>query len=87
MRVEQRAYGHPPDAKDCTEIPSPGFRTTLDPEALNPGSTLFEDLMGSKVPPVAIARQLIRKFPKKNVLVKVTGYGTFRVGPQGWVVE
>lgn len=39
---------------------------------------------GRKLPPMAVARQVISRYPGRNILVEVPGYGEILSGPEGW---
>lgn len=80
-----KRYGTPPDANTAQKISEPfGLLDYLGLEHLNPGSPMSDELVGTKVPPASVARQLRQKYPNKNISTEVKGYGTFLVGPDGW---
>lgn len=83
-------YGTPPSWDECLETTPPDNlikktgQTIIPPHAV---SLQVPEVMGQPAPVHAVARQLNLHFDfgsHRPVVVKVEGYGWFRIGPFGW---
>lgn len=81
-------YGVPPDRFECVEVEVPTtLKVKADQTVLTPWAHTMTPFIGRKASVVAVARQLNQHYDfgrEKCVSVAVPGYGTFRIGPNGW---
>lgn len=85
-----RFYGSPPDWNECADVEPPeGLSVRADQRLITPVAlTGMARAVGRPASEVAVARQLLLHFRENlPVSVNVSGYGTFRLGEEGWCLE
>lgn len=84
-------YGTPPAHDQCREVgPPDGLSVVTDQRLLHPvvQTGMVPHGLNRPASAVAVARQLGIHFDDTlPVRVNVPGYGTFRIGSEGWCVE
>ena len=81
-------YGNPPEPSDCVPADLPAtLKVKADQTVLTPFAHTMAPAIGRRASVFAVARQLNQHYDfgrEKCVSVAVPGYGTFRIGPNGW---
>jgi hypothetical protein len=83
-------YGYPPELQDCTPVEAPAnLQTKMSQQYLGFRPEMIPAL-NRKLPVATVARQLnltLKPETRGPVAVRVNGYGTFRLGVDGWELD
>lgn len=89
--VSVTKYGYPPEPGICEQAPAPeGLSVRTDQRLLHSvvQTGMVPHGLNRKASAQAVARQLQLHYEDDlPVAVKVPGYGTFRIGREGWCLE